>query len=64
MYLSDQQVAKRYGVSRPTVWRWASEGRLPHPIRLSPGCTRWQLPMLEEFEADIQKAMNTAKNKT
>lgn len=55
MYLSDQQVAKRYGVSRPTVWRWSSEGRLPKPIRLSPGCTRWRLEMLEEFEANIEK---------
>lgn len=55
MYLSDRQVAQRYGVSRPTVWRWSSEGRLPKPIRLSPGCTRWRLDMLQKFETNISK---------
>lgn len=56
MYLSDKQVAQRYGVSRPTIWRWASEGRLPQPVRLSPCCTRWRLDMLEAFERGIQEA--------
>lgn len=26
-YLSDVQVAERFGVSRNTIWRWAREGR-------------------------------------
>jgi prophage regulatory protein len=52
VYLSDSQVAKRYGVSRQTVWRWAnSDNTLPKPIKLSPGCTRWNLRDLENWEA-------------
>lgn len=56
MYLTDKQVAERYAVSRPTVWRWTAEGRLPKPIRLSPCCTRWRLDALEAFEHGIKKA--------
>ncbi|HSH84969.1 MAG TPA: helix-turn-helix domain-containing protein [Guyparkeria sp.] len=55
MYLSDKQVAERYAVSRPTVWRWTAEGKLPKPIRLSPGCTRWRLDMLQGFEKNLQQ---------
>jgi len=40
-YVSDSNLAERYGVSRPTIWRWAKAGRLPAPVQLSPGCTRW-----------------------
>jgi prophage regulatory protein len=50
-YLSDQAVAKRYGVSRPTVWRWVKslEG-FPQPIRISGGTTRWNLADLQAFD--------------
>ncbi|MGE3771477.1 MAG: hypothetical protein AB7I32_01020 [Gammaproteobacteria bacterium] len=24
-FLTDRQVAERYGIARPTVWRWAAE---------------------------------------
>ena len=37
----DKDIAKAFGVSRNTVWRWVREGRLAEPVRLSPGCTRW-----------------------
>lgn len=51
-FLSDTQIAQRYGVSRQTVWRWAStDGTFPTPIKLSPGCTRWNLTDLENWEA-------------
>lgn len=52
MYLSDKQIADRYGVSRPTVWRWLkSDSTFPKPISLSPGCTRWRLCEIEAWEA-------------
>lgn len=52
IYLSDAQVAKRYGVSRQTVWRWAgSDKTFPKPIKLSPGCTRFSLASIEAWEA-------------
>lgn len=51
-YLSDLQVAARYGVHRSTPWRWAkSEQGFPAPVTLSPGCTRWPLSTLELWEA-------------
>ncbi|RCV86748.1 AlpA family transcriptional regulator [Vreelandella rituensis] len=54
MYLSNLQGTNRYEVSRTTAWRWSSEGRLPKPIRLIPGYTRWHLEMPEDFEANIE----------
>lgn len=50
-YIPDTAVAERYGISRVTVWRWVAAGRLPKPVRLSPGCTRWSLAELEAAEA-------------
>lgn len=52
MYLSDREVAARYGVSRGTKWRWVKTDRsFPRPIELSSGCTRWRLDLLCEWEA-------------
>jgi|TARA_B100000959_G_scaffold52017_2_gene54087 prophage regulatory protein len=51
-YHSDKQIAQRFKVSRATIWRWAKEGHFPKPIRLSPGCTRWKLSDIEEWEAE------------
>lgn len=50
-HASDLQLAARYGVGRATIWRWAQNGRIPQPVKLSPGCTRWRLADLEEWEA-------------
>lgn len=52
-YLSDTQVAARYGVHRTTPWRWAkTDLSFPKPFVLSPGCTRWKLSDLEAWETD------------
>lgn len=52
MYLSDKQIAARYGITRECVWKWARELEgFPQPIRLSPGCTRWRIADLEAWEA-------------
>ena len=48
-YLSDKLVAKRYEVSRPTIWRWQKENNLPKPKKLN-GSTRWLLSDLEAWE--------------
>lgn len=49
--ISDQTVANRYGVSRPTIWRWTNtlEG-FPQPIKVSGGTTRWKLTDLQAFD--------------
>jgi prophage regulatory protein len=53
MFLSDRQVAARYGVARATPWRWVkSDSTFPRPVELSPGCTRWKLEDLVAWEAE------------
>lgn len=53
MFLTDQKVADRYGIRRPSVWRWVhTNPTFPRPVSLSAGCTRWRLADLEKWEAD------------
>lgn len=50
-FLSDKQVAARYGVYRTTPWRWIKvDPTFPKPVQLTPGCTRWKLADLEAWE--------------
>ena len=52
LYVSDIFLAKRYEVARPTIWRWSrSDKGFPKPVKLSPGCSRWNLAELENWEA-------------
>lgn len=52
IYLSDVQIAFRYGVSRQTIWRWAScDPKFPAAIKLSAGCTRWKLSDIDAWES-------------
>lgn len=51
-YLSDKQVADRYGIGRATTWRWVKKIDFPKPIKLSEGCTRWKLSDLLKWEAE------------
>ncbi|WP_371311882.1 helix-turn-helix transcriptional regulator [Pseudovibrio flavus] len=51
VYVSDKQLAERWSVSRQTIWRWIeSDPTFPKPVKLSPRCTRWRLPEVEEWE--------------
>jgi prophage regulatory protein len=56
IYLSDVQLAERYGVARPTIWRWSAAGSIPSPVQLSPGCTRWLKEEVEACDAQRQRA--------
>lgn len=64
-YLSDYEVALRFGVSRASIWRWdKNEPDFPKPIKLSPGTTRWQLSQLVIFEEKrAGRSSAPAKNK-
>lgn len=55
-YLTDKQVAARFGVDKSTIWRWAERGTFPKPVKLSPGCTRWRLHDVEAWEAAKEAA--------
>lgn len=50
-YLTDRDLARRFAVARPTIWRWTHEGTFPAPVRLTPGCTRWKLSDVQQWEA-------------
>lgn len=52
-YGSDIQLAEFFGVSRATIWRWTKEGRLPQPVRISAGCTRWRLDQIELLQGGV-----------
>lgn len=62
-FVSDVELAKRYGVVRQTVWRWAAIGVLPRPVRLSPGCTRWLSREIEQLDADRIAAREPRKSR-
>ena len=49
-FLSDKQVARRYNVKRTSIWRWVQKNGFPKPLKLSPGCTRWELESIVEWE--------------
>lgn len=49
-FLTDLDLAQRYSISRATVWRWTSSGRLPRPVRLGEATTRWVLEDLLQYE--------------
>lgn len=50
-YLTVDQVAARYQVSRSTAWRWTANGTIPKPVQLSPACSRWIAEELDELDA-------------
>lgn len=51
VFVRDTDLARRYSVSRASIWRWTASGRLPKPVRLGPACTRWRLAEVEALEA-------------
>lgn len=57
-YFSAAELAKYFGVSQGTIWRWAKDGILPQPTRLTPKTVRWPAAVVEAFE----KATPTSSN--
>jgi len=57
IYVTDNQTAERYGVSRGTVWRWAKENpEFPKPVYFSKGCVRWSISELQAYEEKQAKS--------
>jgi predicted DNA-binding transcriptional regulator AlpA len=58
VFISDQDLAARYCVARPTIWRWhRQQPDFPRVVKLSPGCARWKLSEIEEWEASRAKVV-------
>jgi len=53
-FLTDTDVAERYGVSRRTVHRMVETGRLPPALPISEGVRRWDIADLEAYEAKLR----------
>lgn len=52
VYLSDRDLAARWGVVRQTPWDWTkSKPNFPQPVKLSERCTRWRLDEIEAWES-------------
>lgn len=49
-YLSVEQVAARFGMSKDTIWRWRRTGEFPKPVRLGGTTKRWRLSDIEAWE--------------
>ena len=60
VYVADVDLARRYSVSRQTVWGWVRSGVLPKPVRLSDRCTRWRLSEVIERDAAREAARGAA----
>lgn len=49
-YASAKALAREFETTESTIWRWAAMGRIPSPLKLGPGTTRWDL-------AEVRKAL-------
>jgi len=56
-YLSDSELADRFGIARTSVWRWVRTAPdFPKPLKLSAGCTRWKASEIATWEASRDAA--------
>lgn len=48
-FVNDEQIAYFVGVHCTTIWAWVKRGKLPPPIKLSAGVTRWNAAEVRKF---------------
>lgn len=46
-------IARLYGCSPNTIWRWASEEKFPKPIKVSTHQTRWRVVDVRQHLASL-----------
>lgn len=64
LVLTVAEVAARYGVSRPTVWRWVSSAEgFPAPVKIGPGTTRWYIDDLTAYDVRVKSRVQTGGGK-
>lgn len=52
-YISANELASRFGVSKATIWRWKRVGLIPSPIYLGARCTRWREEDIQAYERGL-----------
>lgn len=60
LYLTVDQVAARYAVSKDSIWRWKRDGRFPAAVVVGPNSTRWRLSDLIEHESKMSACFVSA----
>jgi len=53
LFLTDLDLADRYGVCRDSIHRWKRAGRIPRPVRLGDNTVRWSLAAVENYESGL-----------
>jgi len=48
-FVSPAELAKRLGISRRTLFRLVSAGRLPEPVRLTKRTIRWEWAAVQQW---------------
>ena len=57
LFVTDRNLAERWGVARQTPWDWARlKPDFPQPVKLSDRITRWRLDEIEAWEAAQRNA--------
>ena len=54
-FIGVRDVAQRYSVSVPTIWRWLSLGKFPSPYRIGAGSTRWAVADLDAHDLQLMQ---------
>ena len=49
LLLDAKSLAATCSTSSATIWRWDAAGKLPQPLRLSTGTTRWRRSDIETW---------------
>lgn len=52
-YASANTLAKALETTPSTIWRWSKSGRLPKPVKLGEGTTRWNLAEVHKTLAKL-----------
>ena len=60
-FVREAECGRISGVSRPTRWRWESEGRFPKRVRLGPNSVAWRLSGLLAW---VESKANERRGKT
>lgn len=52
-YVSANTLAVMLETTPSTIWRWSKNGRLPKPVKLGEGTTRWKIEEVNEALAKL-----------
>lgn len=50
LYMTRDELCRRWDISRATSYRYEREGYLPKPVKLGPGAARWPIAEIEAVE--------------